>query len=218
MAYIYYPSCKFTAFSPESSAAISKILKERYGFTIAGCCRPGHKELTAADTAVTVCNTCAAICSEDSLAASISLWEILDQDDAFPLPDYSREEMTLQDCWRAYDRPKLQDAVRSLLRKMNVTIIEQEENREKTRFCGASLYMPLAKENGLYAPHRFIENAQGFFIPHTKEEQQTLMKEHCAKIYTDKVVCYCVPCTKGIRMGGKQGIHLLDLILRNITK
>ncbi len=213
MATIYYPSCKFTAFSPDSSEKICQILQSRYGYTIAGCCRPHHQTLTAKDTVVTVCNTCAAICLEDSPAKVVSLWEIIDQDPDFPLPDYSGEVMTLQDCWRAYDRPEVQHAVRNLLKKMHIQVVELEDNRENTRFCGMSTHIPLLEANGRFAPRRFIQQAEGQFIPKSEEERIHLMKKHCEKITTDKVVCYCVPCTQGIRKGGKQGIHLLDLIL-----
>lgn len=216
MSTIYYPSCKFTAFSPESSAEISRILAKRYGYVIAGCCREAHTSMTADDTAVTVCNTCAAICSEDSSAHVVSLWEILDADPDFPLPDFHGEAMTLQDCWRSCDRPGTQQAVRNLLKKMNVSVVEMKENRQNTRFCGATLYHPCPAPNARFAPNRFVQNAEGMFQPHTEEEIQALMEEHCAQITTDKVVCYCVPCTKGIRQGGKQGLHLLDMILGNI--
>ena len=73
MSTIYYPSCKFTAMSPESSEKISDYLSREHDITIEGCCRPSHPHLTAQDTAITICNTCAAICSEDSPAKIISL-------------------------------------------------------------------------------------------------------------------------------------------------
>ena len=90
--------------------------------------------------------------------------------------------------------------------------------RPLVRFQSVSythLYSPLPEANGKFAPRRFIEDAEGLFIPHTEEEKKELMRQHCASITTDKVICYCVPCTKGIQLGGKQGIHLLDLILGN---
>ena len=216
MAVYYYPSCKFTAFSPKTSEQICDYLSKRYGMVIQGCCRPAHPLMTAEDTAVCICNTCAAICSEDSRAKVVSLWEILRDDDEFPFPDLHGEAMTLQDCWRCYDRRAEQESVRSILRRMNVSIVELDENHEKTRFCGMSLHQPLVQANADFAPIRFIENASGMFISKPEEEQRALMAAHCGKIQTDKVVCYCVPCTKGISAGGKQGIHLLDLLFQNV--
>lgn len=213
MSIIYYPSCKYTAFSPNGSARISEIVQQRYGFMVAGCCREGHLSMSSADTAITICNTCAAICSEDSPARVRSIWEILDEDESFPLPDLHGEAMALQDCWRAFDKKEVQQAVRHLLQKMNVVVVELPENHENTRYCGVTLLSPLVKANGEFAPNRFIKNAKGFFQPHTEEQKTAQMQEHCRAIPVDKVVCYCVPCTEGIRKGGKQGIHLMDLIL-----
>ncbi len=91
--------------------------------------------------------------------------------------------MTVQDCWRSYDNFSEQKAVRSLLKKMNIDIVEQEENYEKTKFCGISLYKPAPGRNLKLAPRRFVENADGKFIPHTKEQQIQLMREHCKKTH-----------------------------------
>lgn len=212
MSVYYFPSCKFTAYSPDTSQKISDYLSKRFGMEIQGCCRPFHANMTAEDTAVCVCNTCAAICAEDSPARVLSLWEVLQDDEGFPFPDLHHEAMTLQDCWRCYDRREEQEAVRKILQRMHVDVVELEENYEKTRFCGTSTHIPLVKANGDFAPRRFIHDAKGMFIPKTEEEQKKLMQEHCKKIRTDKVICYCVPCTRGIQLGGKQGIHLLDLL------
>lgn len=37
-------------------------------------------------------------------ATARSLWEVIDQDDAFAFPDYRGMRVTLQDCWRTRDR------------------------------------------------------------------------------------------------------------------
>lgn len=214
MSYIYYPSCKFTNFSPESSKMISEYLAQKHGMVIEGCCRPNHRKMTVNDTSVCVCNTCAQICREDSDAQVISLWEFLLRATDIKFPDMKHEKITLQDCWRCYDQRNTQNAVREILYKMNVEVIEMAENFEKTKFCGTTLYQPVPKENAEFAPKRFVEEAgkQNFFIAKTPDEQKQLMQEHCAQITTEKVVCYCVPCTQGICLGGKRGIHLLDMI------
>lgn len=169
--------------------------------------------MTENDVAVVICNTCQAICLEDSEARVMSIWELLQDDDEFPFPDFAGEHITLQDCWRARDRTAQHNAVRAIMRRMNIHIVELEENRGATRFCGTSLYEALPEANGKFAPKRFIEEAGGMFTPHSKTGQKRLMVEHCEKIETEKVACYCVPCTKGIRIGGKHGMHLADMLL-----
>ena len=44
--------------------------------------------------------------------------------------------MTIQDCWRARNLPLLQRAVRLCLERMNIVVVELDENYEKTRFDG----------------------------------------------------------------------------------
>lgn len=213
MATIYFPSCKFTAYSPKSSKKIQDYLSEKFNFQIGSCCRPGHKKLKKEDEVIYICNTCAAFCKEDSAAEKItSVWELLADDEQFLFPDYSRQKITIQDCWRTYDNISHQKAVRKILQKMNIDIVELKENYDKTRFCGMTLYQPLPKENGEFAPVRFIENASEFFHPHPEEEQIALMKKHCETIETDEVICYCPGCISGINHGGKKGVHLLDLM------
>ncbi len=55
------------------------------------------------DIAVYICPTWVAFLQEhSSQTKSISVWEILDEDNDFPWADYHGEVITVQDCWRAY--------------------------------------------------------------------------------------------------------------------
>ena len=179
MATVYYPSCKFTAYSPASSQKIQSYLAEKFSVQMLGCCRPEHKNRVQEDTVVYICNTCAAFAQETSRAEKIiSVWEVMAEDEEFPLPDYGGQKMTLQDCWRVYDNPCQQKAVRKILRRMKIDIVELEENYDQTRFCGLGLYNPMPDEYKEFAPARFMEKGKGFFQPHTKEEQLGLMQKH----------------------------------------
>lgn len=231
---IYVASCVFTREEPDLSVKVQNYLKQRFHMQMIRCCVPNYKDFTAdmpewlqsrwsgipdyidftADnTMVYVCHNCAAIFQETLPEVKrLSLWELILNDAEFPFPDYSHEKMTVQDCWRSYDNRSEQEAVRALLRKMNVAVVEQAENYEKTQFCGISLYSHPPKRNLDLAPKRFVENAKGKFIPHTKEEQLKLMQEHCQEITTDKVVAYCHYCVKGLKLGGKQAKHLASLL------
>lgn len=120
--------------------------------------------------------------------------------------------MAIQDCWIAFEKHHVQDTVRSLLRKMNIEIVELEENFENTKFCGVNLLSPCAASNAKLAHKRYVEQFPHMFTPMTPNEQIERFREHCASIGTDKVVCYCKFCTDGINMGGKKGIHLLELL------
>ncbi len=65
---------------------------------------------------------------------SRALWQVIDQDSHCQFPDYQGEKMTVQDRWVAFEKRYVQDAVRSLLRKMNIEIVELEKNLEKLHF------------------------------------------------------------------------------------
>ena len=210
--YRFFPSCKAKADFPKESARAAEYLENRFGIRPEGCCRPGHKKLTADDTAVFVCNNCAAVIEENTEASLKSLWELIDEDPYFPFPDYGGEEITVQDCWIAFEKRKVQDAVRSLLRKMNFRIAELPENYEKTRFCGENLLGPCTESNRQLVHHRYVELYPEMFTPMTEEEKDAHFRAHCGKIRTRRTACYCRFCRRGIERGGKEALHMLQLL------
>lgn len=77
----------------------------------------------------------------------------------------------MQDCWRFKENCAEQDAVRELMRRMNINIVELAENHERTQFCGYSIYQPQPPRNAKLAPKRFVDGAKGLFKEHTEEEK-----------------------------------------------
>ena len=212
MATIFFSSCKATEQYKEPSKKAKEYVEQKLGIQPFGCCRPNHKKLTADDTAIVVCNNCTNIIDENTAANIVSLWEIIDADDNFAFPDYHEEKMTIQDCWYAHDRPGVQNAVRSVLKKMNIVPVELKENFEATKFCGTSLLAPCSKSNATLAPKRYVEKFSYMFTPLPPEKHAEYFSRHCEQIETDKVACYCRACTNAINMGGKQAFHLLELL------
>lgn len=212
MAMVFFPSCKARADYKDASEKLAAYLKERFGIVPVGCCRVNHQRLTPDDMAVIVCNNCAAIIEENTRADIKSVWEIIDEDENFQFPDYHGEEITIQDCWVGFDRRKIQDAVRSLLRKMNFSVVELDENYEKTRFCGVNLLAPCLESNAKLAHKRYVEDYPYMFTPMGEDERIEHFRKHCAKIRTKRTACYCKFCRDGINMGGKQGVHMLELL------
>ncbi len=134
------------------------------------------------------------------------------EDENFKYPNYGGEKITVQDCWRQKENFSEQNAVRELLRRMNFEIVELEENFERTKFCGYSLYQPQPPRNPKLAPKRFLHGAQGLFKEHSQQEKENLMREYCAKISTEKVVAYCHYCVRGLKLGGKNAFHLAQIL------
>ena len=214
MATTYFPSCKFKAAYPCTAEKIQLYLNNRFHMNITECCQKNLQDLTPEDTAVCICNTCAAYCDESSHAKEvISVWEIIANDETFAFPDYKGETIALQDCWRTFDKPDVHNAVRTIMQKMNVKVTELPENREKSAFCGITLLQPAPPNYEKFARKRFIENAPAdFFQKHTPEEQADIMRKHCEQIPTEKVACYCKVCADGLKIGGKQPVHVMELL------
>ncbi len=129
---IYFPSCNFTKASPEAAKRLRRWMQAR--MPVAGCCRTDKTPRAADDTALYFCQACREVL--EGRMQTRSLWEYLDGDADFPLPDYSGLRVNLQDCWRDHAHPEIHEAVRSLLHKMHVEVVELDRNREKADFCG----------------------------------------------------------------------------------
>lgn len=215
--FVYLPSCKLSAACPEASEKIKMYMQRRANARIAGCCSVAVKEMTAADTAVTACMSCFAIVRETGKQATeMSLWEYLAADAEFPWPDLQGESITLQDCWRARNQTALLDAVRICMRKMNINIVEMEENRENCQFDGVWRMNPLPAPVIRRAPDYFGEVAASGLTIVPREEQSERMRKWAQQYTTDRVAAYCNACLNGIRMGGVNGVHLLELATKNL--
>ena len=232
----YIASCVFTEEYPQLSKKIQNYIVERFQLPVIRCCVANYKvadfenrmpenyredwrkiehykNFPAGSTMVSLCHNCAAIFEErHSEILRQSLWELILEDENFNYPNFDGEKITVQDCWRQKENRIEQNAVREILRRMNFQIVELEENFEKTKFCGYSLYQPQPPRNPKLAPKRFLHGAQGLFQEHSQQEKEILMREYCAKIPTEKVVTYCHYCARGLRLGGKKTFHLAQLL------
>lgn len=231
----YIASCVFTSKHPYVSKKIQDYVEGR-GIPVVRCCvhkyklahftelmpedyrnewasLPDSMSLSPGDTVYSICHNCLAIIEEMRPDVNVrSVWELIDGDGDFVFPDLGGETMVVQDCWRSYDRSEEQDAVRSLLGKLDIDVEDQADGRERNTFCGISLYRPAPPRNLKLAPHRFVENAEGLFGEHTAEEQERLMKEYCSRFGDRKVVCYCHYCLEGLELGGADAFHLAYLL------
>lgn len=217
--YYYFPSCKFTAANPEVSRRLKKYLSAKPDIQVTGCCRVNQEQLTEEDTAVTICLSCAAITGEVSPETrEISIWEYLLEDPEFPWPDYHGESMVIQDCWRARNLQTLQQAVRDCMERMNICLVELEENREATQFDGVWRFNPVQQGNLDIAPNYFgaVRDSGVILLP--PEEQKQKMEEWCRQYTTERVVTYCNACLAGVRQGGVEGVHLMELMAERLPE
>ncbi len=200
MSIHFFPSCKVQQQFPQASLRLQDYLQKRWQLKPAGCCRVNHQQLASEDAAFYICNTCGHILTDSSAAKKVqAIWQLIDQDEQFPFPDYQGELMTVQDCWLASDKPEVQQVVRSLLYKMNIQPLELTDNFAQSRFCGVTT------SAATYQLAPTLSDKAGQMSP---EERQN----HLRQINTDKVVCYCRPCYQEINASGKHGVHMLELL------
>ena len=209
MSNIYFPSCNFTAASPLAAERIREYLKQK--MPVAGCCRVDALEYPEGSTAIYFCQACRE--TLESRAGGkftlVNLFQYLDKDTDFPLPDYAGLTVTVQDCWRDREHPEIFAAVRSLLQKMNITVVEMEENREHSRFCGNLHFEPRDPEN--LEQLRTYGEKPLYQLP--EEIQRLLMREQVEKLPCELAVTYCNRCKAGILLGGGKAVHLLELAM-----
>ena len=138
------------------------------------CCRkdPEFEKKTAV---INICPGCDKRFRKDYASSStVSLWEILAETDFFPFPDYRGKVMSIIDACPTRDQPRVHDAVRALLRKMNIVLKEPKDTRTKGNCCGDIFWGELP-----------VEEVKG------------QMKERAAEMPADDVVVYCVSCSEG---------------------
>ena len=209
MSNIYFPSCNFSAASPLAAEKIREYLGQK--MPVAGCCRVDALDYPSGSTAIYFCQAC-----RETLEARaegkftlVNLFQYLDGDPDFPFPDYAGLTVTVQDCWRDREHPEIFTAVRNVLQKMRITVVEMEENREQSRFCGNLHFEPHSRE--LTAQLQTYGEKPLYQLP--EEIQRLLMREQVEKLACELAVTYCNRCKAGILLGGGKAVHLLELAM-----
>lgn len=112
----------------------------------------------------------------------------------FPLPDYGGLMVSVHDACPTRTRPELHAAVRALLKRMNMTVMEAERSGANQACCGDSFYPTLPVE-----------------------EVNQRMRERADQMPADDVCVYCVSCVKAMALGGKRSRYLADLMFGEET-
>lgn len=204
--YTYYPSCNFAIASPAAAKKARAYFKKH--MPVGPCCRVDKKEFGPDDTALIVCQACREVLSKKGHVQSI--WEYLLTDENFVFPNYQGINMVLQDCYRDREHPEVHQAVREVLKRMNIQVLEAPLNKENSNFCGTLHYT--TTNPSLLAELTQYKDTKVSKLP--EDMQIKLMQDHVSTLpRADYIVCDCNRCVKGITMGGGNAIHLLDLVM-----
>lgn len=197
MKQVYAPGCALMIYKPELAQKILSFLNRGLNEIPEHliCCR--HEPNL--ENGTQVINTCAG-CDRRYRElyegiSTISLWEILAESKTFPFPDYHGMEMSIHDACPTRTEERVHLAIRKLLGKMNIKIIEPKNTCTKAVCCGDSFYGVLP-------------------IDQVKEQ----MKRRSDEMPCDNVVVYCVSCIKAMHIGGKKPRYIIDLLYGEATE
>lgn len=193
----FNPGCALSIYKPEMENKIMKFLNENYGeVALHNICCHHDPELETGSIIINVCAGCdRRFRSLYEGISTISIWEILDGLDTFQYPDYKGLEMSVHDACPVRGKPQVHQAVRNLLNKMNIDVVETKFNGINSICCGDDFYPKL--------PMKQI---------HQK------MKERADSMPCNEVCVYCVSCIKSMYIGGKTPRHLMDLLMGEATE
>ena len=214
MSVYYIPGCDVRRNHPDAVHKMETWMYEQ-GILPAACCRKDLSFLKDNDMIIENCTLCELMLKERIPELPfVSLYEYLDEN-GVEWPDWHGKVLSLQDCRRTVNNISLQNAVRSVLHKMNIQIVETSENREKSRYCGVWYNNPPAPDCVELAPKTFAK-LETERILLTAEEQKAKMTEWVEQYETKEIAVYCNGCERGIRLGGGKPVHLIELITRDL--
>ena len=205
---LFFPSCVFTSASPQAAKKLQEIMAA--AMPVAGCCRTSRQDYPQGTRALYFCQACRGTLGERSpqlTPENLFVW--WDRESGYPLPDYSGLTVSVQDCWRDREHPEIHQAVRSLLGKMGIKVLEIPENREKADYCGTLHYVPERPE----AQAILRARPDTPLVQFPPEEQKVLFAGQVEKHGGRPVLCYCNRCKAGIEVAGGKAVHLMELVM-----
>ena len=182
----FNPGCALSIYKPEIENKILKFLNENYGeVTLHKICCHHNPQLEAGSLIINVCAGCdRRFRSLYEGISTISLWEVLDG-----------LKLSVHDACPVREKPQVHKAVRNLLKKMNIDVVETKFSGTNSICCGDDFYPKL---------------------PIEKVHQK--MKERADAMPCNEVCVYCVSCIKSMYIGGKTPRHLVDLLIGQTTE
>lgn len=190
------PGCALSLYKPDVPGLMLELLRQHFGNVKLHsiCCRHDpHLEKGS-----TIINNCAG-CDRRFRSLyegidTISYWEVIDGIPALPLPDHTGLTVSIHDSCGYRHKPQVHRAVRSLLRKMHIEIVEAEFSGTTSICCGDNFYGS---------------------VPNGQVEERIRMRAE--QFPCDDVVVYCIGCVRAMFSGGKRPRYLPDLLLGKET-
>ena len=197
-AKIYFnPGCALSIYKPESEGKVLSILQQYFPkIKMHNICCHHQPNLPKGSTIVNNCAGCdRRFRSLYEGINTITLWELLDSLSSLELPKYPEITVSVHDSCSFRQKPQVHMAVRSLLKKMEIKIIESQFSGTSSICCGDNFYRRIP-----------IEQVNAF------------QKKRASQMPCKDVVVYCVSCIKSMKIGEKTPHHMVDLLLKESTE
>jgi Fe-S oxidoreductase len=192
----FAPGCGLMVYKPRLAERLHGLIEKHVGSAelLHTCCR--HvPPLPPGTRVINVCPGCDRRYRQNyERASTVSAWEIMAKRGFPDPPDYGGLAMTIIDACPTRDQTRVHDAVRELIRRMNISLLEPANTRTTSTCCGDSLWGA---------------------VPANQVERE--MRGKAAAMPADQVIVYCVSCAKAMFVGGKRPRYLLDLLLGEET-
>ena len=192
----FNPGCAISIYKPELPGLMLELLRSHFGDVKFHniCCRHDSR-LPKGSTVINNCAGCdRRFRSEHEGIQTITYWELLDGIAGLKLPDHSGLTVSVHDSCSFRQKPQVHTAVRNILGKMNIKIIESDFSGTRSICCGDNFYS---------------------HIPDEKVAE--FQKRRAAQMPCDDVVVYCIGCVRSMTVGGKYAHYLPDLLFDRDT-
>lgn len=193
---VFAPGCALMLYKPQLAEKLGAILNENLGNMgeLLTCCKHEPRLEFPAEV-INTCPGCDKRYANDYLnTTTVSLWEVLAKTDFFPFPDYGGRVMSILDACPTREKVEVHKAIRTLLTRMNISIVEPQRTGTHSTCCGDSFF-------GI--------------IP--VEEVKIQMRKRASEMPEEDVVVYCISCIKSVHIGGRTPHYLVDLLFREET-
>ncbi len=189
--------CAVSIYKPSYPKKLLDILNKHFGdVKLHEICCQHDPQLPKGTTIINNCSGCdRRFRSDYEGVQTISIWEVLDQIPDLSLPKYTGLKLSVHDSCSYRPKPQVHKAVRSLLSKMDIEVVESEFSGQKSVCCGDNLYGKVPVEN----VHEF-------------------MKKRASQMPCKEVAVYCVSCIKAMAIGDREARYMVDLILGESTE
>jgi Fe-S oxidoreductase len=213
---VFIPGCSLPSYNPELVGNILSHLRDRLPGTgaILKCCGKPTKALgqveafteryaelqteidrLGAEEIIVACQSCYVTMKAYSPNQRVrSLWEVLPEiglpEGAIGIGRDSDLTIAVHDSCPTRDVPQIYEGIRQIMDTLGYAVEEPPHTKEETRCCGFG----------------------GMVVPANPKLAKRVMERRTAEVKSDVMVTYCAACRESMIMGGKNALHILDLI------